>query len=140
MSRMVDGVAVLSASCSDRMKEEESFWRLFERQEVDLQKRAEVAGFEEDQSQISTVLQHIRPILEAYWVLLYTILRPVYWTVVEVRTVLTDWEDPGATILCLACGLWMWWTYNVLFGLLVVIFVKLARMAGASAAILRRSA
>ncbi len=130
--RVVEGVAILSASCSNRLREEESFWRLFERQDVDLQKRAIVEGFEEDQSQVAVVLQHLRPILEAYWVLLYAILRPIYWTVVEVRVILTDWDDPGATILALAGGLWMWWTYNVLFGILLVVLAKLTRLVGSA--------
>ncbi len=119
----------LSASVSSS-DEEESFWRMFKREDADLQKRAEVAGFTEDQSQVAVVLQHVRPLLEAYWVLLYTILRPIYWTVVEVRSVLTDWHDPGLTILAQVGAFWMWWSENVLFGIFVVIFVKLARLAG----------
>jgi hypothetical protein len=79
----------LSASCSSA-EDEESFWRMFTRKEFDLQQRAEVADFDEDQSQITVVLHHTKPILEAYWVLLFTILRPIYWTVVEVRSILTD--------------------------------------------------
>ena len=130
VTRVVDGVALLSASCANSRSDEEGFWRMFERQDADLQKRAVVDGFDEDKSQIAVVLQHIRPILEAYWVLLYTILRPVYWTVVEVRTLLTDWEDPGATILAFGAGLWMYWSENVLFGLLVIVLYKLVRLAG----------
>lgn len=128
-TRPVDGVVSLSISCVGP-EEEEQFWRMFERQEVDLQQRAVVDGFDEDQNQVAVLLQHVKPILEAIWVLFYTIMRPIFWTVVDVRTLLTDWDDPGATVLGIACGLWMWWTENVLFGLSCIIFAKLVRLAG----------
>lgn len=126
------GHVSLSASISSS-EDEDTFWRMFKREDVDLQKRAEVAGFSEDQSQVTVVLQHIRPILEAYWVLLFTILRPIYWTVVEVRSVLTDWHDPGLTILSQVGGFWMWYSENVLFGMCVIIVFKLIRLAGSRA-------
>ena len=124
------GLGTAKLSALSAATEENSFWRMFERQDADLQQRANVDMYEEGQSQIAVVLQHIRPILESYWVLLYTILRPIYWTVVDIRRLLTDWDDPGATVLAFACGLWMYWSHNVLAGMLVAVLIQLWKLFG----------
>ena len=63
-------------------------------------------------------------------VLFYTILRPIYWAIVEVRTLLTDWEDPTRTLLCFALALYMWWIELVAFLIIGVILFKVARVVG----------
>ncbi len=56
----------------------------------------------------ASVLHHLKPLMQAYWVLLYVILRPIYWLVIDVRTVLTDWSDPGLTIIYFLTGMYLW--------------------------------
>ena len=156
-SRAGEGLVTLSVEVVEE-DQEMDFWKMFERQEVDikkLQERIKVDGFYEDQMQLTVILQHIKPILEAYWVLLYTILRPIYWTIVEVRTILTglsgflvvfvgvgsltflqqDWEDPGLTILSVAVGFWMWYSENILVGIISLLTVKLYFLMGSQTAV-----
>lgn len=73
---------------------------------------------------------HLKPTYVALHVLFYTILRPIYWAIVEVRTLLTDWEDPTRTLLCFALALYMWWIELVAFLIIGVILFKVARVVG----------
>lgn len=117
---------VMSLQCQDG----DTFWDMFERHEVDFNKRADIEGFNEDQAQVTAVLQHLKPTLEAWWVILYVVLRPIYWLIVDIRSVLTDWEDPGLTIIYFVVGMYLWWLELVAFGLLSLFTYKLFRVAG----------
>ncbi len=109
---------------------EDSFWRIFERHNVDLRQRVPLEGANEEQTAIAAILQHLKPILQAYWVLLYTVLRPIYWLVVDVRSVLTDWTDPGLTILFFVASLYLWWSCRVLPGVVLFVAFKILRVVG----------
>lgn len=76
------------------------------------------------------VLQHVKPLYQTFNLLFYVILRPIYWSIIHVRTILTDWEDPGMTILLFTALFLAWWYGLVAVAILCMILYKLVRVWG----------